>query len=124
MDIYREELMDIVKNPVNRGNMDDPSVDVNKKNPLCGDEIHLQLKFENGVVKEAKFDGTACAVSIIASEMLTDLVIGKSVEELKALTKEVFLEKIGLNLSTSRVKCATLVLDALQGALEIYDTDE
>lgn len=124
MDLYREELMDIVKNPVNRGNMDDPSVDVSKKNPLCGDEIHLQLKFENGLVKEAKFDGTACAVSVIASEMLTDLVIGKSVEELKAISKETFLEKIGLNLSTSRVKCATLVLDALQGALEIYDTDE
>lgn len=122
-DLYREELMDIYRNPSNKGKLDDPTVAIDKKNPMCGDEINLQLKFKDDVVSDAKFDGSACAVSIIASSLLTDMIIGKTVKELKALTKDDLLNEMGLNLTTSRVKCATLVLEALQGALEIYDTN-
>lgn len=124
MDLYREELMDIYRNPSNKGKLDDPTVAVDKKNPMCGDEIRLQLKFRDNVVEDAKFDGSACAVSIIASSMLTEMIIGKNLNELKSITKDDLLSSMGLNLTTSRVKCATLVLDALQGALEIYDGKE
>ncbi len=124
MDLYREELMDIYRNPTNKGTMRDPSVAIDKKNPMCGDEITLQLKFKDNVVDDAKFEGTACAVSVIASSILTEMIIGKTISELQDITKEKLLESIGLNLTTSRVKCATLVLDALNGALEIYDTKE
>lgn len=120
-DIYKEELMDIYKNPVNKGKIKDPSVDVHRDNPLCGDEVNLQLKIEDGAIKDAKFYGSACAVSIISSEILTDALVGMKVVKAKKLEKDDLLKMIGLNLSTSRVKCATLILDALKGALEVYD---
>jgi nitrogen fixation protein NifU and related proteins len=96
MDIYREELMDIYRNPSNKGKLKDPSVSIDKKNPMCGDEISLQLKFRDNVVEDAKFDGSACAVSVIASSMLTDMIIGKTLKELKSLTKEQLLDEYWL----------------------------
>ena len=120
-DIYREELMEIYKNPIHKGVMDDPSAQIIKENPLCGDVVSLQLKVSDGVIKDAKFDGPACAVSVISSEILVEELIGKSVEEARKFNKEDLLKLINLDLTTSRVKCAILVLDALKGALEIYE---
>ena len=116
--LYKEELMEIYKNPMHRGHMDEPSVSLSKNNPMCGDKITLQLKLNNGVIEDAKFDGDACAVSVISSAMVTDHIIGKTIEEAQKLTKEDLLEMIGMNLTTSRVKCATLVLTTLHSVLE------
>ncbi len=122
-DIYQEELMDIYKNPHNRGKINSPSVSVSKKNPMCGDEIDLQLKVKDGVIKEAKFEGSACSVSIISSSILTDYLLGKTINEVENITEEDLLKLINLNLTTSRVVCATLVLNALQEAIEKYETE-
>lgn len=116
--LYKEELMDVYKNPPHRGHMDEPTSEGDGANAMCGDQIHLQLKIADGVICDAKFSGDACAVSTIASSLLSEHIIGKIVDEARALDKEKLLELIGINLSTSRVKCATLVLSALQGALE------
>ncbi len=117
-DLFRDELMDIYKNPMNQGQLDDRTHQAEGKNPLCGDQINLQLKISGGKIKDAKFNGSACSISIISSALLTEHIIGKTVEEAKKITKEDLLNLIGLNLTTSRVKCATLVLSALRGALE------
>ena len=116
--LYKEELMELYRNPVNRGVLSSPTVSVTKNNPMCGDEVTLQLKIADGKIKSAKFDGAACAVSVISSEVLTEAIAGMEIEKAKKITKEELLEKIGLNLTTSRVKCATLALTALQNALE------
>ena len=116
--LYREELMDIYKNPSNKGHIDHPTHHADGKNPMCGDEITLQLKIADGKIEDAKFDGNACSVSIISSEILTEHIVGMPVDTAMKITKEDLLKMIGLNLTTSRVKCATLVLSALQGALE------
>jgi nitrogen fixation NifU-like protein len=116
--LYREELMEIYKHPQNRGKMQNPSVEVVKKNPICGDELGLQLKVEDGVIKDAKFEGLGCAVSVISSEILMENLIGKTVSEAAAISKEDLLNMLGMNLSTSRVKCATLILDALENAIK------
>jgi NifU-like protein involved in Fe-S cluster formation len=79
------------------------------------------LEIENGIVKNAKFDGSACSVSVISSSVLTDYLIGKKVSEIKKLDKEALLKLIDLNLTTSRVACATLILSALQEALNNYE---
>jgi nitrogen fixation protein NifU and related proteins len=120
-DLYQEELMDMFKNPHNRGAMDDPSVSISKKNPMCGDELTLQLDIKDGVIKNAKFDGIACSVTIISSSILTDYLIGKTVEEVKKLSKDDLLKLINLNLTTSRVGCATLIFFALQDAIKNYE---
>jgi len=120
-DLYQEELMDMYKNPHNRGKINFPSVSVSKKNPMCGDEIDLQLKFKDGILSEAKFEGSACSISIISSSILTDYMIGKTLKEIKNITKEDLLKLINLNLTTSRVACATLVLSALEDAIKKYE---
>ena len=113
--IYRQELMDIYKNPVHKGALSDPSAISHKKNPMCGDEMDLYLKIEDGGYTES-----ACVVSVIASEILLEKVIGKKVEAINKMTKDEFLTDLGLNLSTSRVKCAMLVFEAVKEALEKY----
>jgi nitrogen fixation protein NifU and related proteins len=119
--LYREELMDLYKHPPNRGKMDDPTVSTTKKNPVCGDLIDLQLKVDDrGKITAAKFDGMACSVTVISSAMLTEALKGKTVAEAKAITKEKLLGDLNLNLTTSRVKCATLPLVALEDLLEEY----
>lgn len=117
-DLYREELMDIYKNPVHRGSLKNATFSINGKNPMCGDEICLQLKVSKGKIVDAMFSGEACVVSTISSEILTDYIVGKTVSEVKKIDKDLLLKKIGLNLTTSRIKCATLVLNALQNSFE------
>jgi len=122
--LYREELMEVYKNTKVRGKLADPSVEVFQRNIMCGDEIILQLQIDQGVIKDAKFDGVACAVSVIASNFMLENIIGKTTEEARQITKKDLLEMIGVNLTTSRVKCATLVLEALQNAIKKYNQNK
>jgi nitrogen fixation protein NifU and related proteins len=116
--IYREELMEVYRKSKAKGKILDPTVEVSEKNPMCGDEIVLQLKIDNGIITDAKFDGSACAVSVISSNYLLEFLVGKTVGEAKQISKEQLLDMIGINLTTSRVKCATLVLKALEDAIQ------
>jgi nitrogen fixation protein NifU and related proteins len=116
--IYREDLMEEYKHPSNKGHMDNPTVTIHKANPMCGDEISLQLKIEDGVIKDAKFEGTACMVSIVSSSKLTEHIKDMEISAAEKISKQELLDLIGLNLTTSRIKCATLALDALTKALE------
>ncbi len=116
--IYQEELKELYKNPKHKGQIPDATAKIHEQNPICGDNINLQLKVENGIVKEAKFEGSACAVSILSSEKLLSYIEGKSVEEVKKITQEKLLEILKIDVSMSRIRCATLVLTALQKALE------
>ncbi|RJR27107.1 iron-sulfur cluster assembly scaffold protein [candidate division WWE3 bacterium] len=121
-EIYKEELMDVYRNPLNKGKLDNPSVSILERNPMCGDEINLQLSIKDGVVSDVKFDGSACAISIISSSLVTEDILGKKVNEIRDYDRQKLLDLVGLNLSTSRVKCATLVLTALQKAIKQYDS--
>ena len=117
-DVYREQLMEHYKNPQNKGELDDPSKQTAKKNPLCGDVIKMQLKINKGIIEDIKFNADACAVTVASASILSEEVKGKSIEEVKKMKKEDLLDMMGVELTTSRVKCATLALEALQGMLE------
>jgi len=119
--LYKEELMDIYKNPSHKGNLSNPTISVHKENSMCGDELTLELDIREGVVRDAKFKGSACAVSVISSEVLLEDLIGKTVEQAESITKEYLLDLLDMNLTTSRVKCATLVLTALKDGLKKYE---
>ena len=120
--IYREQLMEHYKNPRNRGRINDAQVEVTENNPLCGDIISMQLKIADGMIENVVFDGSACAVTIAASSILTDALKGKSLEEAKKTTKEELLELLGVELTTSRIKCASLPLEALQTLIRNYES--
>ncbi len=121
VDFYREEIMDHFKHPNNRGRLQNPTVHVKETNPMCGDEIDLDLVINDGLIQQVGFEGQACSVSVVSSSFLTEYIKDKPISELKKLTKEDLLTMMDLNLSTSRIKCATLILEALYNAINKYE---
>lgn len=121
MSIYREQLMDHYKNPRNKGNLKDSNVVIEDTNPFCGDKIKLQLKINDGVVEDAAFTGASCAVSTASASLTTEEIKGKTIEEIKNISKNDILDILGVELTTSRIKCATLILEALQKAVKSYN---
>lgn len=133
-DLYRRVIMDHYKTPRNRGILEDGSVTIELNNPTCGDKISLQLNVENNIVKQAKFTGEGCSISLSSASMMTEAVQGKSYEEalemadkFSALMKgeEVDfgdyedLEALsGVNKFPARIKCATLAWNALRKGIE------
>lgn len=119
--LYRENLMDHYKNPRNRGRIVGASVNSAADNPFCGDSLVLDMLVEKGIITDLKFDGEMCAVGIAAASMLSEEIIGKSVEEAKKFDKEKMLAFFSEELTTSRIKCATLALQALQEGIKKYE---
>lgn len=118
----RQELLEIYKNPSNKGVIEGATVVSMSVNPMCGDELTLYLKVQNDKITDAKFTGDACSVSIISASLLTDDLINKTVVQAKNITKKDVLDLIGVPLTTSRIRCATLVLEALEEAIKKYET--
>lgn len=116
--LYRDEILDHYKNPRNFGDLTDPSIVYEESNPLCGDQILLQLKVEGEKVIAVKFKGQGCAVSTASASILTDYIKGRTLAELEKIRGEDVLSLLGLeNLSPARLKCAFLPLEALKHAL-------
>lgn len=120
-DIYREIILDHYKNPRNKGVLDPHDYSYEDVNPLCGDEIRMDVRVENDHVKEIAFSGRGCAVSQASASILTEMVEGKSLEEVKAITKDDLLDEIGIPVSPARMKCALLGLKVLKAG--IYGVD-
>ncbi|MBK8798332.1 MAG: SUF system NifU family Fe-S cluster assembly protein [Anaerolineales bacterium] len=113
-DLYREAILDYYKHPRHKGHLDSPDVQYHDHNPFCGDEITVELKIEDGVVVDAAFDGRGCAISQATASMLMEEIIGKSLDEIKAIDKEFILEMLGIEMGPVRLKCALLPLKALK----------
>ncbi|MFC5529358.1 Fe-S cluster assembly sulfur transfer protein SufU [Cohnella yongneupensis] len=133
-DLYRRVIMDHYKTPRNRGELDEGSVTVNLNNPTCGDRISLQLQIEDGIVRNARFTGEGCSISMSSASMMTDAVKGKTAEEaiqladkFSSLMKGEAVEfdeyedieaLSGVNKFPARIKCATLAWNALRKGVE------
>ena len=120
-DIYREIILDYYRNPRNFGKIDSPDISIRDSNPLCGDEIEIHVKFDGDKVKDIKFTGKGCAISQASASMLTEMIMGKNLEDLKKVGKEDILESLGLpNLGPARIKCALLSLKTLKLGVYSY----
>ena len=123
-DIYREIILDHYRNPRNKGRLEHADVSTHDSNPLCGDEIDIHLKVEQGKIKDIKFEGRGCAISQASASMLTEMVMDKPLTSVKDLAKDDILENIGLmNLGPARIKCALLSLKVLKMGMINYYTD-
>ena len=123
-DIYREIILDHYRNPRNKGKLTDADVSIHDSNPLCGDEIDIHLKVEEGKIKNIKFEGRGCAISQASASMLTEMVIEKPLSTVKEIAKDDVLENIGLmNLGPARIKCALLSLKVLKMGMVKYYAD-
>jgi nitrogen fixation protein NifU and related proteins len=117
-DLYREHILDHYKNPRNHGTIEDADVTAEGVNPLCGDQLAIDLKIaDDGRIEDIKFHGRGCSISQAATSMLTELVEGHTVDEAAALTKDDILQELGIPLSPVRLKCALLGLGTLRLAL-------
>src|ERR671928_72647 len=124
-DIYREIILDHYRNPRNKGKLSNADVSIHDNNPLCGDEIDIHLKVEQGKIKDIKFEGRGCAISQASASMLTEMVMDKPLTTVKDLAKDDILENIGLmNLGPARIKCALLALKVLKMGMINYYTDK
>jgi nitrogen fixation NifU-like protein len=115
--LYREVILDHYKNPRGHGLLDTPDGVAEGQNPLCGDEITVSVRFDGDVIADVGFEGRGCAISQAATSMLTELVVGRSADEVARMPKEELLEEIGIPLSPVRLKCAILGFGTLKVAL-------
>lgn len=117
-DLYRELIIDRYKNPQYRGELDPNDISFGDDNPLCGDQIRIDLRVDDGDrVTEAAFSGHGCAISLASADLLLEEVVGKTLEEVKELTKEDVLDLLGINLGPVRLKCALLSLKVLKAGV-------
>ena len=117
MNIYQEQILDHYHHPRNEGEPASFSHSCKLQNLSCGDEIEVFLTMENGKVKEMKFTGEGCAISIASASMLSEKVAGKSVEEINLMDSDYMADLLGIDLTPARTKCAHLSLQAVQKAL-------
>ena len=111
--IYQEMILDHYQNPRNSVVLEGAISTIKVNNPLCGDEITMQIKEENGLVSEVGYTAHGCAISVASTSMLSEYIKGKSKDELKKLDKNFIIKLIGIELSPNRIKCALLSLEAL-----------
>jgi nitrogen fixation NifU-like protein len=121
--LYKEFILDLYRNPLNRGELVNPDVTHTEHNPTCGDDITVDLKFDaNGRIQEIAHRGHGCAISIAAVSLMSDVVKGKDTNEVLALTLDDVIYELGVQIDYTREKCAMIGLRAVQHALSIKKT--
>jgi nitrogen fixation NifU-like protein len=122
-DLYRENILDHYQNPRNYGTLDHPDITYQDDNPLCGDVIRIDLKLDqDDRITEVAFSGEGCAISQASASMLTEEILGKTLDEVRQLSKDDILEMLGIQLGPVRIKCALLSLKVLKaGAYGLTD---
>lgn len=134
-ELYQEVIIDHARNPRNFGALEHLTHHAEGFNPLCGDQLSLELEIENNTIKDAKFKGTGCAISTASASLMTQVLKDKTVAEAEKILQEFIemvtqssnndyshLEKLailaGVHEYPARVKCATLAWHTLESALK------
>ena len=134
--LYRTVIMDNYKNPKNKGlKQTDDYHFVHLNNPSCGDEMNVEIKIEDGIIKDVRQDGHGCSISMSSASVMSDVLIGKTVDEAKKIILDFYgivtgidpsdeealgeaIAYMGVRQFPARVKCATLAWKAIERAID------
>jgi nitrogen fixation NifU-like protein len=116
-DLYRDFILEHYKRPRNFGELDPHDLDAHEYNPLCGDELGVQIRVADGRIEDLRFNGHGCAISQAAASIASEELIGMAVDEAGALDADWMLELLGISISATRRKCALLSLKVVRHAI-------
>ncbi len=133
-ELFKEIIIEHYQHPKNHGHIEHPDAKSDGSNPLCGDEIAMELKFDGNRVKDIMFTGNGCSISQSAASLLTEAIKGKTIEETRKIMEEYKNMLAGKNYNSellgdlealsdvkkypARVKCASLSVAVLDQALQ------
>ena len=121
-DMYRQQILDHYKNPRNYGELEDPTFSHVGENPLCGDEIRMDVRLEEDgeTIERVAFNGDGCAISQASASLLSTHLQGTTVDELLEMNRDDIVDMLGVDISPMRMKCAVLAEKVAQDGAEIY----
>jgi len=117
--MYSGKVMDHFQNPRNVGKIENPDGIGKQGNPVCGDVMELAIKVKDGIIEDAKFKTFGCCAAIATSSMITEMVIGKTVEEAERISKQAVAEALD-GLPPAKMHCSNLAADALKDAIKNF----
>lgn len=120
MDLYHQQILDLYKNPLNKGVLSDATWERHEVNPTCGDEVTVYCQVQDGRVVRMTHQGHGCAISQASASLLTDEAPGKTLDELFAIAPTQVVEMLGIELGPTRLKCALLPLQAITRGIDAY----
>ncbi|MGK2878028.1 MAG: Fe-S cluster assembly sulfur transfer protein SufU [Solirubrobacterales bacterium] len=117
-ELYRDYILEHYKSPHHFGSLEQHDLEAHDVNPLCGDELQVQLAVdENGVITDIAFEGTGCAISQASASIASDEYIGMNLDDVTKLNHEWIQDLLGIEISPTRKKCAQLNLKVMRGAV-------
>jgi nitrogen fixation NifU-like protein len=120
---YGPTVIDHFRNPRNKGRLVAPTISHEGTNPLCGDRVRIELRVEEGMVREAKFSANACAICVASASMLTDLVRNAPLDEVETLLVDDILRSLDARVPNARLNCVKLPLTVMHTAVFLYRRD-
>ncbi|MEM4261904.1 MAG: iron-sulfur cluster assembly scaffold protein [Candidatus Diapherotrites archaeon] len=114
-----EIIIELYKNPINKGKIEEADIIAEGGNPVCGDQGKVYLKIEDDKIKEAKFLARGCAISIASMSILTELIKNKTLKETLEIKPETLFKELG-NIIQTRQKCALLSLTIIKEGIKEY----
>ena len=118
-EIYQEFIVELYKHPLNFGKLENATYSAVLGNETCGDSVELFIKINENKISDVKFTGKGCAISQASASLFTGYLKGKTLAEIKKITKDDVLKllKINLTKNPSRMRCALLVFETMKKAL-------
>jgi nitrogen fixation protein NifU and related proteins len=116
-DLYRDYILDHYKRPRNFGELQPHDLEAHEHNPLCGDELGVQISVSDGRISDLRFQGQGCAISQAAASIASEELKGMPLDEVGRLDADWAIDLLGIPVSAARRKCALLGLKTVRAAV-------